>query len=33
MPQLLSINNYYYLRGGSEAVYFEHNRLFDQNLA
>jgi glycosyltransferase involved in cell wall biosynthesis len=30
MPQLLSINNYYYLRGGSEAVYFEHNRLFEQ---
>jgi glycosyltransferase involved in cell wall biosynthesis len=29
MPQLLSINNYYYLRGGSEAVYFEHNRLFE----
>jgi len=30
MPQLLSINNYYYLRGGSEAVYFEHNRLFER---
>jgi glycosyltransferase involved in cell wall biosynthesis len=30
MPQLLSINNYYYLRGGSEAVYFEHNHLFEQ---
>jgi glycosyltransferase involved in cell wall biosynthesis len=29
MPRLLSINNYYYLRGGSEAVYFEHNRLFE----
>jgi len=29
MPQLLSINNYYYLRGGSESVYFEHNRLFE----
>jgi glycosyltransferase involved in cell wall biosynthesis len=28
MPQLLSINNYYYRRGGSEAVFFEHNRLF-----
>lgn len=28
MPQLMSINNYYYRRGGSEAVYFEHNRLF-----
>src|SRR5580700_4159575 len=30
MPRLLSINNYYYRRGGSEAVYFEHNRLFEQ---
>lgn len=30
MPRLLSINNYYYLRGGSEAVYFEHNRLFER---
>ncbi|MEP6546172.1 MAG: glycosyltransferase [Gammaproteobacteria bacterium] len=29
MPHLLSINNYYYRRGGSEAVYFEHNRLFE----
>jgi glycosyltransferase involved in cell wall biosynthesis len=28
MPQLLAINNYYYRRGGSEAVFFEHNRLF-----
>ena len=28
MPQLLSINNYYYRRGGSEVVFFEHNRLF-----
>jgi len=28
MPQLLSINNYYYRRGGSEAVFLEHNRLF-----
>jgi glycosyltransferase involved in cell wall biosynthesis len=26
---LLSINNYYYRRGGSEAVFFEHNRLFE----
>lgn len=26
---LLSINNYHYLRDGSEAVYLEHNRLFD----
>jgi glycosyltransferase involved in cell wall biosynthesis len=29
MPQLLSINNYYYRRGGSEIVFFEHNRLFE----
>ena len=29
MPQLLSINNYYYRRGGSESVFFEHNRLFE----
>jgi glycosyltransferase involved in cell wall biosynthesis len=30
MPQLLSINNYYYKRGGSETVYFEHNNLFER---
>ena len=30
MPRLLSLNNYYYRRGGSEAVYFEHNRLLEQ---
>src|SRR5580693_4531321 len=29
MPRLLSINNYYYRRGGSEVVFFEHNRLFE----
>jgi glycosyltransferase involved in cell wall biosynthesis len=29
MPQLLAINNYYYRRGGSEVVFFEHNRLFE----
>lgn len=29
-PKLLSINNYYYRRGGSETVFFEHNRLFSQ---
>ena len=29
MPQLLSINNYSYRRGGSEVVFFEHNRLFE----
>jgi glycosyltransferase involved in cell wall biosynthesis len=28
MPQLLSINNYYYRRGGAEVVFLEHNRLF-----
>jgi glycosyltransferase involved in cell wall biosynthesis len=30
MARLLSINNYYYRRGGSEAVFFEHNRLFEE---
>lgn len=30
VPQLLSINNYYYRRGGSETVFFEHNRVFEQ---
>jgi glycosyltransferase involved in cell wall biosynthesis len=29
MPQLLSINNYYYRRAGAETVFFEHNRLFE----
>src|SRR5665213_3377448 len=29
MPRLLSINNYYYRRGGSETVFFEHNRLLE----
>jgi glycosyltransferase involved in cell wall biosynthesis len=28
MPKLLSINNYYYRRGGAEAVFFDHNELF-----
>jgi glycosyltransferase involved in cell wall biosynthesis len=28
MPKLLSINNYYYRRGGAESVFFDHNRLF-----
>jgi glycosyltransferase involved in cell wall biosynthesis len=27
MPKLLSVNNYYYRRGGAESVFFEHNRL------
>lgn len=30
MPTLLSINNHYYLRDGSEAVFFEHNRVFEK---
>jgi glycosyltransferase involved in cell wall biosynthesis len=29
MPTLLSVNNYYYYRGGAETVFLEHNRLFD----
>jgi glycosyltransferase involved in cell wall biosynthesis len=29
MPTLLAINNYYYRRGGAEALYFDHNRLFE----
>src|SRR5882757_5539855 len=28
MTRLLSINNYYYQRGGAETVFFEHNRIF-----
>jgi glycosyltransferase involved in cell wall biosynthesis len=30
MPKLLSINNYYYRRGGTESVFFEHNELFER---
>lgn len=30
MNTLLSINNYYYYRGGAETVFLEHNRLFEQ---
>ena len=30
MPTLLSVNNYYYVRGGAETVFFEHNRLFEE---
>jgi len=30
MPRLLSINNYYYHRGGSEAIFFEHNRMLEE---
>lgn len=29
-PRLLSINNNFYRRGGSEAVFFEHNRLIEE---
>lgn len=28
LPTLLSINNYYYYRGGAETVFLEHNKLF-----
>lgn len=27
MPNLLSVNNYYYARGGAETIFLEHNRL------
>jgi hypothetical protein len=31
MPQLLSINNlYYHRRGGADAIFFGHKRLFEQ---
>lgn len=30
MSRLLSINSYYYRRGGAEAVFLEHNRLFKE---
>lgn len=30
MPRLLAINNYYYDRGGSEAIYFAHNRVLEE---
>jgi glycosyltransferase involved in cell wall biosynthesis len=30
MPTLLSVNNYYYRRGGAESVFLEHNRLFER---
>lgn len=30
MPKLLSINNYYYRRGGAESVFFDHNTLFER---
>ncbi len=30
VPRLLSINNFFYRRGGSETVFLEHNRLFEE---
>lgn len=30
MSTLLSINNYYYHRGGAETVFLEHNRMFER---
>jgi hypothetical protein len=29
MATLLSVNNYYYVRGGAESVFFAHNRMFE----
>jgi glycosyltransferase involved in cell wall biosynthesis len=29
MSTLIAINNYYYHRGGSEAIFFEHNRMLE----
>lgn len=31
MKHLLSVNSYHYRRGGAEAVYLEHARLFEEN--
>ena len=31
MRTLLSINNYYYRRGGAETVFFEHNRILEKD--
>ncbi len=30
MARLLAINNYYYRRGGSEAIFFEHSRMLEE---
>ncbi|HEV7444845.1 MAG TPA: glycosyltransferase family 4 protein [Steroidobacteraceae bacterium] len=30
MSTLIAINNYYYDRGGSEAIFFAHNRMFEE---
>jgi glycosyltransferase involved in cell wall biosynthesis len=29
MATLLSVNNYYYVRGGAESLFFAHNRMFE----
>ena len=29
-PKLLSINNYYYRRGGAEVVFLEQNRMLEE---
>ena len=29
MPTLLSVNNYFYSRGGAETVFLEHGRMFE----
>jgi glycosyltransferase involved in cell wall biosynthesis len=29
MATLLSVNNYYYVRGGAESIFFAHNRMFE----
>jgi len=31
MPKLLSLNNYHYRRGGSDAVFFDHDALFRES--
>lgn len=31
MSTLLSVNNYYYRRGGAETVFLEHNRMFEEH--
>jgi len=31
MATLLSVNNYYYYRGGAEKIFLEHNRIFEES--
>jgi glycosyltransferase involved in cell wall biosynthesis len=31
MSTLLALNNYYFVKGGSEVVFFEHNRMLEQD--